>query len=103
MPVVKVIGAADGGIVTPHDGRYVIDWDANTCFGTLACTSTDDLSLAREFASTDEIFQEWRAISIVEPRRPDGLINRPLTGLTIEITTKQKEKEREEKEKGLRP
>jgi hypothetical protein len=82
--VVRVMGASDGGS-TPHDGRYVVRWDSDVEAGTLALDSTDDLDKARRFVNGEE-FDEWRAVSKVQPRRPwDGHYNRPLTAITIEI------------------
>ena len=82
--VVRVLGAADGG-VTPHDGRYVVNWNPHVTAGTLELTSTDDMAQARRFPWPD-VFDEWKRVSRVEPRRPwDGKPNSPLTGIHIEV------------------
>jgi len=81
--IVKVIGAASGAIRTPHDGRYVVAWDPHTKFGTLSLTSTNDITQAHHFPSVGAAMAEWSTISSIQLRRPDGLPNKPLTGLTI--------------------
>lgn len=81
--VVRIIGAADGVTRTPHDGRYVLAWNWDVEFGTLAITSTADIAKARRFEGGAELV-EWRRISHVQPRRYDGKPNRPLTAVTIE-------------------
>lgn len=82
--IVRVVGRADGG-QTPHDGRYVVNWNPHTAAGILELTSTDNIEEARHFP-WPEVFDEWKAISGVEPKRPwDGRPNRPLTGVHIEI------------------
>lgn len=83
MILVRIISGTN--IRTPHDGRYVVSWDSNVAYGTCAVTSTDDVRKARKFASPTEVFNEYAAISIVQPRRPDGGWNRPLRGLHIEL------------------
>ena len=79
--LVKVEGAADGS-TTPHDGRYVVAWNPHTEFGTLELTSTADKAKAARFTNA-QVFEEWNTVSRVQPRRPDGKPNKPLTGITI--------------------
>lgn len=82
--IVRVICAADGR-KTPHDGRYVVAWNPHTPAGELELTSSDNPHDARQFAQ-NELWDEWRAISNVQPKRPwDGMPNRPLTGLNLDI------------------
>lgn len=82
--VARVISDANGD-ETPHDGRFVKRWNPHTVYGICDLSSTDDLQAAKKFATASEAMAEWRTVSEVAPRRPDGLPNRPLTGLTIEI------------------
>lgn len=81
--IVKIIGAA-GGTRTPHDGRYVVAWNPHTRYGMLECESTDDVTKAHQFDGADA-FRAWTTVSSVQAVRPDGLPNKPLTALTIEI------------------
>lgn len=55
-----------------HDGQGETDW-------------TDDPLEAVAFDSFDAALDYWRQISTVRPLRADGMPNRPLTALTIEI------------------
>jgi hypothetical protein len=80
--IVQIVGSASGD-PTPHDGRYVVRWNSNVHYGTLAVDSTPRPEGARRFADIGEATSEWRAISHLQPRRPDGKPNRPLTALTI--------------------
>jgi hypothetical protein len=81
---VLVIGAASG-IPTPHDGRYVVEWNAHVHYGTLALSSTDDRSKAKRFPSPADVLRQYTTVSREQPRRPDGKLNRPLMAVTIEI------------------
>lgn len=82
--IIRVVTGA-GGQPTPHDGRYVVDWNPHTEAGVLELTSTDDKAQARRF-DTVQAFHEWQTVSSVEPKRPwDRQPNRPLTGITIEF------------------
>jgi hypothetical protein len=86
--LVRVLGAANGG-GTPHDGRYVVNWNPDTEAGTLELTSTGEAAEARRFPFP-EVFNEWKRVSRVQPLRPwDGKPNRPLTGIHIEIVRQQ--------------
>lgn len=46
---------------------------------------TDDLALAKRFASHDAAFECWRAQSKKVPWRPDGRPNRPMTAYSVTI------------------
>lgn len=81
--IIRVIGGADGRS-TPHDGRYVVSWNPHTEYGALELTSTDDPAKAKRFAFA-EAFGEYRTVSQRQFLRPDGGINRPLTGITVEF------------------
>jgi hypothetical protein len=41
---------------------------------------------AKRFADKVEAFEAWRGINQVDPVRPDGKLNRPLSAYTVEIT-----------------
>jgi hypothetical protein len=84
MNVIKILGDASCG-PTLHDGRYLLAYNPNTPYGTLDLTSTDDIAKAKRFADAGDLHAEWTAISKLQPTRPDGKPNRPLTGLAIEL------------------
>ncbi len=83
--VINVVGAA-AGTTTPHDGRYVVTWDPHTKFGILAMTSTADRTKATVF-DFEDAFEQWRAVSKVDPVRYDGKPNRPLTAVSVSFET----------------
>lgn len=83
--IVRIVGTANGGS-TPHDGCYVVAWNPHTKFGTCEIDTTRDLTKARRFKNPAQILDEWTTVSVVQRKRPDGKPNRPLSGLTIEIT-----------------
>jgi hypothetical protein len=82
---VRIVGAADGVTVTPHDGRFLVAWNPHTQAGTLELTSTADPRKAARLELA-AILEQWRTRSRKQPSRPwDGRPNRPLTAVTIEI------------------
>jgi hypothetical protein len=82
---VRIVGAADGVTVTPHDGRFLVAWNPHTKAGTLELTSTADPRKAARLELA-AILEQWRTQSRKQPLRPwDGKPNRPLTAVTIEI------------------
>ena len=89
--VVRVMCHADG-TPTPHDGRYVVAWNPHTPYGTCSIDTTDDIRQARRFRAPQALMT-WRAVSHVEPIRPDGRPNRPLSGLTVEFITASEEQQ----------
>jgi hypothetical protein len=82
--LVKVASLADGG-KTPHDGRYLRRWNPHTEFGTCEIDTTASRAKAKRFADAGEVLAQWKTVSRAQTFRPDGNLNRPLTGLTIEI------------------
>jgi hypothetical protein len=83
--VVRVICAADGLTQTPHDGRWIVEWNPHVPFGTLAVTSTADRAKAKRFPSGIDAMRQWQTVSRAQAYRPDGEPNRPLAALTVEI------------------
>jgi hypothetical protein len=82
--IVRVIASADGS-PNPHSGRYVVRWDPHSAFGTLKLISTVNPEEARRFFDAAEVHREWTQVSDVQVYRPDAQLNRPLTGITIEM------------------
>lgn len=82
--VVRVIALADGRSC-PHSGRYVVAWNPHTEAGVLELTSSADLAEAQRFERL-MAWVEWTTVSSCQSHRPwDGKLNRPLTGVTIEL------------------
>lgn len=75
-----------GGNPTPHDGRYVMEWNPHVDAGTLALDSTDDPAKAKTWTDLPELLRERRTISSIEPTRPwDGGLNKPLLAVMLEV------------------
>ena len=84
--IVQIVCAGDGS-PTPHDGYWVVSWNPHTRAGVCALHSTPNKDRARRFESKAQALEEWGTISNRQGIRPwDGKPNKPLTGLTIEIT-----------------
>jgi len=82
--VIQVVSDANGNR-TPHDGNYIVAWNPHTKFGICEVTSTDDISKAHHFDNESQAHWHWTTTSNIQPVRPDGRPNRPLTGLTIAL------------------
>lgn len=46
---------------------------------------TSDLDKAKKFETTEDALAEWHRVRTVDPVRPDGKPNKPLTAISIEI------------------
>jgi hypothetical protein len=46
---------------------------------------TDDVGKAKLFATVEAALDEWQRVRRVDPVRPDGVPNKPLTALTMEL------------------
>lgn len=84
MIIVRIVGAV-GDIATPHDGHFLMDWNPHTEYGHLEVYSTAIKYKAKRFAEAKDALDEWNTVSNVQPTRPDGKPNRPLTALSILI------------------
>lgn len=83
--VMKAVGYANG---TPCDfaGQYLEWYDPNVPDPTSQMASfTPDLAKAKRFADAGEAMAEWNRVRAVEPFRPDGKLNKPLTAITVLI------------------
>lgn len=78
--VIQFLGDALGR-PTRVDGQYLTAYDPDT--GDLQTTA--DASRALHFDHPADALHLWRAQSTVEPLRPDGKPNRPLTAFTITV------------------
>lgn len=82
--VITVVCDACGN-ATPHDGRYVKSYNPNSEYGILDMDSTAEPREAKIFDDEADLLDFIQQVSSVEPIRPDGWPNRPITGLTIGI------------------
>ena len=73
------------GIISEHDGRFLKYFDANAHGGAGEIRTTAVETEAIEFRDFHAARECYRRISTVQPRRRDGLPNRPLTAYTVEI------------------
>lgn len=65
-----------------------MDWEADRGRGRAELTESQDEAMT--FDSRKDVFLFWRRQSEVQPLRPDGLPNKPLTAYTINIIEKGK-------------
>lgn len=88
MPyVMRIVGLVRGG-ATPHDGRYVVEFDAGPVglpLGECVLRTSRNIEHARRYATREDAHYAWRSMDIREPTRPDGRPNRPLTVFSVEI------------------
>jgi hypothetical protein len=86
LPVIVRVMCASDGHKTPHDNRYVVEWDPHTRAGILSVRSSADPERARIFSSAAEVLEQRRTISHAQSTRPwDGEPNRPLMALAVEM------------------
>ena len=84
MYVIRIMSDALGGR-TRLDGQCIKTFnpDANNGRGLItACSSKIE---AKRFKTTADAHSFWMTQSTIDPVRPDGQPNRPLTAFTIEI------------------
>jgi hypothetical protein len=84
MKVLKAIGFANG-VHCPHEGQYLKYADFDAYDGRGFMTFTKKASDAMTFPDFRAAMVFWQTTSKARPRREDGMPNRPLTALTIEI------------------
>jgi hypothetical protein len=86
LPVIVRVMCTSDGQRTPHDNRYIVEWDPHTRAGILSVKSSADPDHARIFSSAAEVLQQRGTISHAQSTRPwDGKPNRPLMALAVEI------------------
>lgn len=73
------------GNPTPYDREYVVAYNPDTEYGTLDLTTTPDPAKALRFPGPVEAFRFCKRVSALQPTRPDGQPNRPITGLCVWI------------------
>jgi hypothetical protein len=84
MKTVTVIRAVEfaNGAPCPHAGQWLKSFDHNAYKGRGYGVYTDDPRKALRFASPGEAMAFWARQADVNPIRPDGQPNKPLTALT---------------------
>lgn len=82
--VLRIVGMPNGK-PTPYDHKFLVRCNFEAGFGTLAVDVTDKPEDAMQFPSPAEAFAYWQTQSTTEPLRPDGLPNRPLTGVNMSL------------------
>ena len=85
MPfVIKAHGYARAGRPCNFVGQYLEWYDPDIPDGTkLMATFTPDISKAKKFATFEDAFDEWNRVRSVDPIRPDGKPNKPLTAASV--------------------
>lgn len=82
--VIKILCLADG-TPTPSDNTYVKSFDPDGFNGRGQLTTTPDVGRAKQFSTQVEALRFWQQQSKVNPTRPDGQPNRPLTAYSVTI------------------
>lgn len=75
------------GIPCPHIGQYVEGGDHNAMDGRGFFTFTSDPAHAMQFATFADALKFWQQQSKVNPVRPDGKPNRPLTAMNATVVS----------------
>lgn len=82
--VIRIVERADGS-VSPEADLYLESCRHEGNDGRGQFGFTHDIRAAMQFATHGEAFEYWKRQSRVNPIRPDGRPNRPLTAYTIMI------------------
>lgn len=73
----------------PLNGRYVMEFDVRSYDPYDAKSgpvpTTDKIAEAKHFADAGQALTFWKTPSRIRPIRPDGEVNRPLTGFSVQI------------------
>lgn len=87
--VMRILGRAMAGgwQDSPESGKYLRDFNPDAFDGTGAELLVRDPKQALRFATAAEALRVWQTTSTVQPRRPDGLPNRPLTAYSVELVS----------------
>jgi hypothetical protein len=82
--VIRAIGFANG-TPCPHRGEWVKSFEHDAHGGQGFAVFTDDIDDAMRFGTKAAALQFWSQQSTVQPLRPDGKPNKPMTALTVMI------------------
>jgi len=81
---VELVGQ-DLGVESPPAGLYLSYYDPDAVNGYGAADWTDDPAKALHFDNPQQAFVLWHRQGTIQPLRPDGKPNRPLTAFTIMV------------------
>ena len=93
--VIQCMGYADPTVPCPYKGKYLQWYDPNGDELKDIGGWTDDPLKAMLFDSAEEALVCWRQVRTVDPVRPDGRPNRPLTAFSVIISQVQLQRESE--------
>lgn len=83
--VMRAIGYANG-MPCHFSGQWLEWYDPNTRNQHTAMAGfTDDIAKAKRFDSVFAAMSEWNRVREVDPVRPDGKTNKPLTAITVTV------------------
>lgn len=92
MPVIKIIGLADGR-PCPFDGQYLVAYDPDRLgvdprgVGMAAhIVCSPDRGDAKEYPTAADALEDWQRVSQKWPLRYDDEPNRPLTAFSVEVS-----------------
>jgi hypothetical protein len=83
--VIRALGFADSDTPCPHADQWLKSFDHDAYDGRGYGVFTDKILRAKRFASKADALAFWNTQSTVQPWRPDGRPNKPLTALSVEI------------------
>lgn len=69
----------------PFEGQFLEWYDPDLPGEGALAGFTRDASKAKTFPDGAAALEEWRRVRSVDPVRPDGKPNRPLTAFTVEL------------------
>jgi hypothetical protein len=82
--VIKVVEFSNG-LPCPIAGQWLHSFDFEHSEGRGFGVFTKDITEAKTFESLEAALKFWNTVSAVNPLRPDGRPNKPLTATTCEI------------------
>ena len=82
--LIRAVGFANG-VHCPHAGQWLKTFNHDAQQGRGYGTFTSDPLKALHFATAAAAMQFWAKQSSVNPIRPDGKPNKPLTALSVEV------------------
>ena len=82
--IIRLVGRIHGG-PSPHDGRYVVNYDPRLIGGAFLLETTGLRSRAKRFPSAIEAIAFYRQVCPNLPEDSPGHANRPLCAFTVEL------------------
>lgn len=91
--VIRAIEYANYAMPCHFAGQYLAWYEPNGSAGSPLAGFTDDITHAKVFPDAGAAIAEWNRVRTVDPVRPDGRPNKPLTAITITIEPKEMPRE----------